>query len=85
MAKKESFDEIKNEIRQLVSEIADIPLAELRDEAKFAEDLGLDSMIALEIIASIEKKYKVSIPEEEIPNIRSLQETYTLIEKLLKK
>jgi len=42
-------------------------------------------MMALEIVASIEKKYKVVIPEGEIPNIRSLQNIYDLIEKLVSK
>jgi acyl carrier protein len=42
-------------------------------------------MMALEIVATIEKKYKVVIPEAEIPNIRSLQNVYDLIERLLNK
>jgi acyl carrier protein len=39
----------------------------------------------LEVVASIEKKYKVIIPEAEIPAIRSLQNVYDLLGKLLDK
>lgn len=72
----------KSEIKKLVADIAEKTPEEITDDAKFSEDLGIDSMMALEIVASIEKKYKVVIPEGEIPNMRSLQNIYDLIEKL---
>lgn len=83
MGKKPNFKEIKKAVKKLVSEITEIPDEELKEDAKFVEDLGIDSMMALEIVASIEKKYKVLIPEEEIPEISSLQSVYDLLEKLL--
>ncbi|MDP2922871.1 MAG: acyl carrier protein [Candidatus Omnitrophota bacterium] len=85
MSDTASMGDFKTEIKKLVAEIAERPVEEIRDDAKFAEDLGIDSMMALEIIASIEKKYKVVIPEAEIPNIRSLQNVFDLVEKLFKK
>jgi acyl carrier protein len=75
----------KSEIKKLVADIAEKTPEEITDNARFSEDLGIDSMMALEIVASIEKKYKVVIPEGEIPNIRSLQNIYDLIEKLIVK
>lgn len=75
----------KSEIKKLVADIAEKTPEEIADNAKFSEDLGIDSMMALEIVASIEKKYKVIIPEGEIPNIRSLQNIYDLMGKLLTK
>ncbi len=75
----------KSEIKKLVADIAEKTPEEIGDNARFSEDLGIDSMMALEIVASIEKKYKVVIPEGEIPNIRSLQNIYDLIEKLIVK
>ncbi|MBN2119929.1 MAG: acyl carrier protein [Candidatus Omnitrophica bacterium] len=82
MAKPE---QIKKEIKKAVSEIVEMPESELRDDASFADELGVDSMMALEIVASIEKKYKVTIPEEEIPNIRSLENVYEVVLKSLNK
>ena len=85
MAKHINLEEAKKEVKALVSEIAEISIEDIRDEAQFAEDLGVDSMMALEIIAKIEKNYKIVIPEEEIPTIRSLQDVYALLERSLKK
>lgn len=84
MGKQKDFDKIKAETKALVSEITEIPEEELKKEdALFVDDLGIDSMMALEIVAKIEKKYKVTIPENEIPNIRSLKNVYELLHKLL--
>ncbi len=77
-------EKAKNEIKKLVLEIAPVPEDKLTDSARFVEDLGVDSMMALEIVASTEKKFRVVIPEEEIPRTRSLGDIYKLLEKLLK-
>jgi len=81
--KKLDFEEVKKEVKNSIAEITEVPLDKLTDDAKFVEDLGIDSMMALEIIASLEKKYRVVIPEEEITKIRSLNNIYELLEKLL--
>jgi acyl carrier protein len=80
-----NFEEVKKDVKKIASKITEISEEELSDDAVFTDDLGIDSMMALEIVASIEKKYKVRIAEEEIPAIRSLQNVYDLLEKLLKK
>ena len=82
MGEAYNIEDVKKEIKKMVSDIAEIPEGEIKDEARFAEDLGIDSMMALEIVASIEKKYKIIIPEEKIPTIRSLQNVYELMEEL---
>ena len=82
MPEKINIEEVKKEIKKMVSDIAEIPEEEIKDNAQFAEDLGIDSMMALEIVASVEKKYKVVIPEEKIPTIRSLENVYQLLGEL---
>ncbi|MBU1998497.1 MAG: acyl carrier protein [Candidatus Omnitrophota bacterium] len=81
---KTDFEQIKKEVKRMVAEITELTETKLKDEAKFVDDLGVDSMMALEIVASIEKKYKVTIPETEIPKMRSLNDIYALLEKEMK-
>ena len=81
---KNNFNKIKKEVRKLVSEIIEMPEEKLSEDAKFVEDLGVDSMMALEIVASIEKKYKIVVSEEGIPKIRTLNGIYELLEKAMK-
>jgi len=82
MADKKNTDKLKKEIRELVAKISEVPEPQLKDSALFVEDLGMDSMMALEVVASIEKKYKIVVPEEAIPTLRSLKDVYSLLEKL---
>lgn len=46
---------LETEIRGLIAEIIEKDPAEILPDAKFFEDLGVDSMMALEIMAAIEK------------------------------
>ncbi len=80
---KNDFEAIKKEVKKKVSEITELPEEKLKEDAKFVEDLGVDSMMALEIVASIEKKYKVTIPEAEIPKMGSLKDIYALLKKVM--
>lgn len=80
---EKSFEEIKKEIRQKISEIADIPEEKLIDEARFVEDLQIDSMMALGIVAGVEKLYRVKIPEEELSNIRKVGDVYNIVKKVM--
>ena len=73
---------LEQELRALVAEIVEIEPERVEPKAKFVEDLGMDSMMALEILASIEKKYKLKIPEENLTKIKSLENIIELVKGL---
>lgn len=70
---------VEEEIRNMVAEILEVSLEKLTPETDFFNDLNVDSLKAIEIVAAFEKKYRIIIPEEDIPNIRTLRqiEEYT--------
>ncbi len=74
---------IENDIKELVSEILEVEPSEVDSDANFVKDLGMDSMMALEILASIEKKYKIAIPEEELAKFTDLRTTVNLVKEIL--
>lgn len=82
MADKNS---IENEIRKLIAEILEVEPEEIDPDAQFVKDLGMDSMMALEILAGIEKMYKIVIPEDMLPKFTSLKETVRIVFRILKK
>jgi len=63
---------IEAEIRTMVSEILEVPEEKLTPEVDFFKDLNVDSLKAIEIVAAFERKYRIVVPEEEIPKIRNL-------------
>ena len=60
------------DIQKMVSEIVELPIEKLEVTADFFTDLGIDSLKAIEIVAAFEKKYKIVIPEKDIPVIRTI-------------
>jgi acyl carrier protein len=79
-------DEVKGIIRELIVEIAedmDVDEEKITDSAHLVEDLELDSMALLEVLASMEKKFGISIPESEFPNLTSIDKCTETVEKYL--
>ncbi len=66
------MNNIENEIREMVSIILEVPVEKLTPDVDFFKDLNVDSLKAIEIVAAFEKKYRIIVPEEDIPKIRNL-------------
>jgi acyl carrier protein len=74
-------DEIKDVILDILSDIApDDDLSALKDEVAFREQMQLDSMDFLDIVMELRKRYRVQIPEEDYPNLRSMESTVEYLE-----
>lgn len=68
--------ERKEELREIVAEVLEIDTDELADTGDFVEDYDADSLRAIEILARIDKRYKVEIPQAELPRLRDLDSVY---------
>ncbi|HEX7477178.1 MAG TPA: acyl carrier protein [Polyangiales bacterium] len=71
-----SNDELREKLRAIVIEIAEID--EVPDDEAF-KDLGIDSMMAIEIIAEIERSYRIKVPEAELEKVRDLNSVVELV------
>ena len=72
---------LEQEIKALIVEIIEMDTGQIDPDAHLVEDLGMDSMMALEILAAIEKKYKIRIPEQDLPKITSVNRAVELAKK----
>ena len=71
---------MKEELRALIAEIAEKD--EIPDDVEF-KDLGIDSMMGVEIVAAIEKKYQVKIEDSELTQVTTLNASMALVQKKL--
>ena len=76
---------VEGDVRALVAEVLETEPNEVKPDAHFVKDLGMDSMMALEILASIEKKYRIVIPEEALAKFTDLNKTVAVVTDILKK
>lgn len=68
-------------IREIVAEILEVDPDELTESSHFIEDHGADSLRAVEILSRLEKKFNVVIPQEELPRMTSLNDTYQVLKE----
>ncbi len=73
-------DTLKEELRQIIIEVTEVE--EIPEDTPFA-DLGIDSMMAIEIVADVEKNYDITIAEEELPDLTNLRAVYDKVRQKL--
>jgi acyl carrier protein len=76
MPNHSSKNSLKEELRSLIAEIAEIDT--IPDDALF-KDLGIDSMMGVEIVAAIERQYHVKFSDAELSQVTTLNRSYDLV------
>ena len=74
-------EDLKEKLRAIVAEVAEVD--EVPDSTPF-KDLGIDSMMAIEIVADVERAYKIKIPENELEQVTDLESVVRLVQAKLK-
>jgi acyl carrier protein len=69
---------LKEELRSLISEISEKD--EIPDGVSFQE-LGIDSMMGVEIVAAIERQYKIKIEDAELREVTTLENSVGLVKR----
>jgi acyl carrier protein len=78
----ERNETLRNEIKQIVSRISRIDAAEFQDDVLIREELGIDSLMAMEIIATCEKHLRIRIDENQFADIETVGDFLALLENL---
>jgi acyl carrier protein len=79
-----SEDSVEKEIIEIASDVSGFDPEEISLETNFYKDLEVDSIKAIEITVAIEKKFKISVRDEDVPNITTVRQAVELVGKLLK-
>ena len=74
---------VRAEVKRMIAEVTELDPAEVSDTANFRDDLGLDSLLALEIMVSVDKKFRINIPEEEYQKVTNVNDTVEMVFRYL--
>lgn len=66
-------------IKQLVSDILEIEVADMTPTSLFKEDHDADSLRAIEILASLEKAFSIEIAQDSLGHMVNLDGVYTVV------
>ncbi|MGI5458718.1 acyl carrier protein [Streptomyces sp. CA-249302] len=71
--------ERENEIKQLVADILELEPDEMTRTSRFKEDHEADSLLAIEILASLEKTFRITIAQQELARMVNLEAVYEVV------
>jgi len=74
MNKEEHMQNIENEIKEIVAKVIKIPVEKIDPNADLFKDLGVDSLLGVEIFATLDKKYNIDLPENKLEKIKTLND-----------
>jgi acyl carrier protein len=69
-----------DDIKEVVVEQLSVDAAEVKEESKFIEDLGADSLDVVELVMALEEKFDIEIPDEEAEKILTVQNVIDYVE-----
>ncbi|MEU2610306.1 acyl carrier protein [Micromonospora sp. NPDC006766] len=70
-----------NELREVVAEVLEVEPEEITETSHFIDDHDADSLRAIEILARLEKMYKIEIPQTELPKMENLRAVYDVVKQ----
>ena len=71
-------------IRDMLAKQLNLPAEKITLESDVVKDLGADSLDVVELLISLEDDYGISIPEDDIVNVKTVKDIVEMIEKLNK-
>lgn len=81
------FMEVKimnlEELKAIIAEELNVSVDEVKDDTKFIDDLGADSLDLFQLAMALEEKYEIEIPSEDLETISSVADIAKYIEEKL--
>ena len=76
-------EQIRCEIKKLIASVTEREPEEIGDTAPFEDELGVDSLMAMEVMVSMDKRFNIDIPEEEFLKATNVDEAVAMVQRYL--
>jgi len=74
---------IRATIKSLIAEITERDPSEISDTADFTEELGIDSLAGMEMMVTVDKRFKIDIPEEDFAKAKNVNDAVEMVQRFL--
>ena len=72
-------EEIRLKVKEIIADVADLEVDDIADDARFVEDLDLDSLAMLEMGVDVDYAFKLGVGDERLKELRSVTDTVALV------
>ncbi len=69
----------RENVKKLIAEIARMDAGKIKESDSIRDDLGIDSLMAVEMLAAIEKRFGISIDEAKAFNVVTAKDLIGLV------
>ena len=78
-----SSGDVESKVKKVISNKLGKNIEEIMSTSRLKEDLGADSLDAVEIIMALEEEFGIEIPDEVGDNVKTVTDIMEVVEKLL--
>ena len=71
---------ITEKVTEIIANQLSVAADKIKGDTNIAEELGADSLDLVEILMSLEDEFGISIPDEAIPTIKTINDIVNFIE-----
>ena len=75
-----SATEIQADLAAIVEDIAGVSADDVQPDKSFVDDLDVDSLSMVEVVVEAEEKFGVTIPDDEVKNLKTVGDAVSYIE-----
>ncbi len=79
------MENVDQRVKKIVAEQLGVNESEIKNESRFVDDLGADSLDTVELVMALEEEFEIEIPDEEAEKITTVQQAIDYIVSHAKK
>ena len=68
-------------VAEILADISELEVSEIKLESSLQNDLGIGSLMGLEIMVMIEKKFKIELEEKDLPMMLTPKDIIRIIDE----
>lgn len=71
---------IFDEVKEILAEQLDVDIDSIELSSNLADDLGADSLDAIDIVMTVEDEYSIEVPDEAVEAMKTVEDIVNYIE-----
>ena len=71
--------DVEKQVKDIICKQLEIPVADIKLEASFTEDLKADSLAVVELVLAFEEHFGMEIPDEDTEQIKTVKDAIEYI------
>jgi acyl carrier protein len=72
-------EEVNSRVKKVISDVLEIPVTDISDDANFVTDLGASSIQSIRLVAGFEEEFNIEMDEDKSLEVQTVSGAVTFI------